>query len=84
MLSALASELPTLSLTVELFSTLGTNGLSLGFTVGSLGLFRFALSEFSTGVFDSELESRVVGNFGFVVDMLGLVLLRDATELGAA
>ena len=84
MLSALNSELPPRSLIVEVLSTLAIGVLSLRLEVGSLGLFRLALSELSTGVLDSELESLAVGNFGFVVDMLGLVLLRDAMELGAA
>jgi hypothetical protein len=62
---------------VEL-SPFAIDPLSAGLVAGSL----LALSELSTAVLDS--ESRVVGNFGFVVDMLGLVLLRDGMELGAA
>lgn len=76
MLSARVSELPPRSpIPVE-------DPLSAGLVAGSLEVFLLALSELSTGVLDS--ESRVVGNFGFVVDMLGLVLLRDGMELGAA
>lgn len=83
-LSARASELPPRSLFVELLSVLLPRELSLGLVVWSLGLFLLALSEFRTADLDSGLESRAVGNFGFVVDMLGLVLFRDAIELGAA
>jgi len=80
-LSALVSELPPRSPMVE-FSTFAVDPLSAGLVVGSLEIFLVVLSELETGVLDS--ESLVVGNFGFVVDMLGLVLLRDGMELGAA
>jgi len=83
-LSARASELPPRSLFVELFSVLLPRELSLGLAFWSFWLFLLVLSEFSTAVLDSELESRAVESFGFVVDMLGLVLFRDAIELGAA
>ena len=82
MLSALVSELPPRSPMTEALSIFAIGALSVGLELGSLVVLRLALSELSTGVLDS--ESLVVGNFGLVVDMLGLVLLRDAIELGAA
>ena len=68
-LSALVSELPPRSPITAVLSTLA------GWSPVEEGLG----SESRV-----ESDSRVVDNFGFAVDMLGLVVCRDATELGAA
>jgi len=71
-LSALVSELPPRSPMTAALSTFATPD---GWSPVEDGLG----SESRV-----ESDSRVVDNFGLVVDMLGLLVCRDATELGAA
>lgn len=84
MLSALVSVFPPGSFDAEVLFVFALGTMSLVLETESLKLFRLALSGVSAVDLDSELESREFDSLGFVVDMLGLLLLRDATELGAA